>query len=179
MNSSGEDFDGSQDALDSDAHAHAAMDDNASIGTEDALAQQLALAQEKLAYLAAEFENYKRQTARRLDEERFRAQRRLLDELLPAFDNFALAQQYAGQAQDVNQIKTGFDFVAQQMASALQSAGLEAIEAKGQKFDPALHDAIEEIDAPDVQSGTVVEQTKRGYRFGGQVLRHSVVKVAK
>lgn len=179
MNSSGEDFDLSQDALDSDAHAHAAMDDNAATEAEDQNAVLLAQTQEKLAYLAAEFENYKRQTARRLDEERFRAQRRLLDELLPAFDNFALAQQYAGQAQDVNQIKTGFDFVAQQMATALQSVGLEPIEAKGQMFDPNLHDAIEEIDAPGVQSGTVVEQSKQGYRFGGQVLRHSMVKVAK
>jgi molecular chaperone GrpE len=168
-----------QESLDSDAEVHAAMDDNASIESEDQSAEQLAQAQQQLAYLAAEFENYKRQTSRRLDEERFRAQRRLLEELLPAFDNFALAQQYAGQAQDVNQIKTGFDFVAQQMASALQSAGLEPIEAKGEMFDPNLHDAIEEVDAPGAPSGTVVEQTKRGYRFGGQVLRHSVVKVAK
>ena len=179
MNQSVEDRNLYQEILDSDAQSHGAVDQNSLIEGTDEGAQQLAEAQSALAYLAAEFENYKRQTTRRIDEERFRAQRRLLDDLLPALDNFSLAQQYAGQAQDVSTIKIGLDFVAQQMETALQNAGLEPIEAKGQPFDPTLHEAIEEIDAPGVQSGTVVEEAKRGYRFGGQILRTSVVKVAK
>ena len=181
MNQSVEDRNLYQESLDSEAQVGAAMRDNAHVeeAGEDETAQQLAQTQERLAYLAAEFENYKRQTSRRLEEERLRAQRRLLEDLLPAIDNFALAQQYANQAQDVQAIKTGFDYVAQQMQSALQNAGLEPIEAQGQPFDPNLHDAIEEVGAPGVPSGTVVEQTRRGYRFSGQVLRHSTVKVAK
>jgi len=178
MNHSIEDHD-TPESLGSDIHSNGAMDDNASIDAGASQGGELALAQERLAYLAAEFENYKRQTARRIEEERFRAQRRLLEDLLPAIDNFGLARQYAAKATDVNQIKTGFDYVAQQMESALQNAGLEPIEAKGEMFDPTLHEAIEEVDAPGVPSGVVVEQTKRGFRFHGQMLRHSVVKVAK
>jgi len=170
---------GAPESHDFDAHTHGAMDDNASIDTGDTHAEELALAHDKLNYLAAEFENYKRQTNRRIEEERFRAQRRLLEDLLPAIDNFGLARQYAGQASDVNQIKTGFDFVAQQMETALTSAGLEPIEAKGKMFDPTLHEAIEEVEFPGVPSGTVVEEAKRGFRFNGQMLRHSVVKVAR
>lgn len=179
MNQSVEDRNLYQESLDSDAQAHGAVAENSSLQADDETAQQLADAHSQLAYMAAEFENYKRQTSRRIEEERFRAQRRLLDDLLPALDNFSLAQQYAGQAQDVSTIKIGLDFVAQQMEAALQSAGLEPIEAKGQPFDPTLHEAIEEVDAPGVASGTVVEEAKRGYRFGGNILRTSVVKVAK
>ena len=179
MNQSVEDRNLYQESLDSDAQAHGAVAENSSLEAGDETAQQLADAHSQLAYMAAEFENYKRQTNRRIEEERFRAQRRLLDDLLPALDNFSLAQRYAGQAQDVNTIKIGLDFVAQQMETALNNAGLEPIEAIGQPFDPTLHEAIEEVDAPGAPSGTVVEEAKRGYRFGGHILRTSVVKVAK
>jgi len=147
-------------------------------GPEDETAQKLAETESKLAYLNADFENYKRQTFRRLDDERLRAQRSILNDLLPALDNFSLAQRYADRANDVASLKIGLDFVAQQMESALQSAGLEPIAATGQTFDPTLHEALEEVES-DLPSGTVVEETTRGYRFGGTVLRPAQVKVAK
>ena len=166
--------------LDTDATSQAGVGDN--IGYDeigDEAAQRLAEAESKLAYLAAEFENYKRQTDRRIEEARQRAKRSLLNDLLPALDNFALAQKYADKATDVNSLKIGLDFVAQQMESALQSAGVEAIPAKGLPFDPTLHDAIEEVADTDATSGTIVEEATRGYKLDGQVLRTSVVKVAK
>lgn len=145
--------------------------------TED-LAQQLADSQEKLAYLAAELENYKRQTARRLDEERDRTARRTFEQLLPALDTFGMAMQYADKAKDVAALKMGLDFVAQQMATALEGAGIEAIPAVGETFDPKLHEAIEEIES-NLESGKVAEESKRGYLYKGNVLRPAIVKVAK
>ena len=179
MNQSVEDRNLYQESLDAEAQAHGAVAENSSLDANYELAQQLADTQSQLSYMAAEFENYKRQSHRRIEEERARAQRRLLEELLPALDNFALAQQYAGNAQDVNAIKIGLDFVAQQMETALTSAGLETIPTKGQQFDPTLHEALEEVDGRGVPSGTIVEETKRGFRFGGAVLRPATVKVAR
>ena len=162
--------------LSPEAQVHAGIDGN---GADlDPSAQQLADAQEKLAYLAAELENYKRQTARRLDEERARTSRRVFDQILPALDNFGLAMKYADQAQDINQLKTGLDFVAQQMQSALEGAGLEAIPAAGLPFDPQKHEAIEEVES-DQPSGTVTEELQRGYLYQGEVLRPARVKVAR
>lgn len=167
-----------EQATELDGENEATVEATVEAAETDSAAQKLAEAEEKLAYLAAEFENYKRQTTRRIEEERRRAATRVFNDLLPALDNFALARQYADSAQDVQSLKTGLDFVAQQMESALQSAGLEPIPAVGQPFDPAAHDAIEEIESSQ-PSGQVVEETKRGYRFGGQVLRPAQVKVAK
>ncbi len=168
-----------QDALDADAHAHGAVPDNAAPDMDDEGANELAQAHSQMAYLAAEFENYKRQTSRRIEEATSRAKRGVLEDILPALDNFLLAQKYAGSAQSAEQIKTGLDYVAQQMETALEQAGLEPIRAQGAAFDPALHEAIEEVSVPGATPGTVVEETRRGFRFGGQVLRTSVVKVAK
>ena len=166
--------------LASEAQVHAGSAGETSVPdaqTED-LAQQLADSQEKLAYLAAELENYKRQTARRLSEESDRTARRTFENLLPALDTFGMAMQYADKATNVADLKTGLDFVAQQMATALEGAGIEAIPAVGAAFDPKLHEAIEEIDS-DLASGVVAEEAKRGYTYKGNVLRPAIVKVAK
>jgi molecular chaperone GrpE len=145
----------------------------------DETAQQLAQTQEQLAYLTAEFENYKRQTSRRLDEERTRAKRRVLEEIFPAIDNFNLALQHAGTVQDVASLKVGLDFIGQQLETALKSVGLEPIETAGQTFDPTKHDALEEVEVEGATPGTIVQETQRGYTLDGQILRPSRVKVAK
>ncbi len=145
--------------------------------TED-LAQQLADSQEKLAYLAAELENYKRQSLRRMDEERDRTARRTFEQLLPALDTFDMAMQYADKAKTVDELKTGLNFVAQQMATALGNAKIEVISAVGETFDPQKHEAIEEIES-DLESGIVAQEAQRGYLYKGAVLRPARVKVAK
>ena len=134
---SSEDHNLTQDALDADAHAHGSVGDNATPDVDDETANQLAEAHSQMAYLAAEFENYKRQTNRRLEEATTRAKRGVLEDILPALDNFLLAQKYAGSAQSAEQVKTGLDYVAQQMETALEQAGLEPIRAQGAMFDPA------------------------------------------
>ena len=164
--------------LASEAQAHAGSGGETAAPGADETAQKLAQTQEQLAYLAAELENYKRQSLRRLDEERERAAHRVINQMLPALDNFGLALKYAEQAKDVAQLKTGLDFVAQQMQTALEGAGLEAIPAVGHSFDPQKHEAIEEVES-DQPSGTVVEELQRGYLYKGEILRPARVKVAR
>jgi molecular chaperone GrpE len=142
-------------------------------------AHKLAQSQEALAYLAAEFENYKRQTTRRIDEERARAKRRVLETIFPAIDNFNLAIKHAGSAKDVASFQMGLEYIGQQLETALAEVGLSPIESVGQTFDPAKHDALEEIESEGQTAGTILEETQRGYTLDGQVLRPSRVKVAK
>ncbi len=145
----------------------------------DDLATKLAQSQEALAYLAAEFENYKRQTTRRIDEERARAKRRVLETIFPALDNFNLALRHAGSAKDVASFQSGLQYIGQQLETALAEVGVAPIESVGQKFDPMRHDALEEVEVEGKTPGTVVEETQRGYTIDGAVLRPSRVKVAK
>lgn len=132
----------------------------------------------QLLHLAADFENYKRQTVRREQEVRERAVRGLLEELFPVLDNFERAVLAAEKTNDVQSLKIGVEYILQQFQEALKNNGAEPIEALGKPFDPALHDAVEESESEE-KPGTVIEDQLRGYLFNGQVLRPSRVRVAK
>ena len=134
--------------------------------------------QAQLLQMAADFENFKRAASRREAEARERAARRVIEDLLPVFDNFDRAIQAAGSARDVETMRVGLEFIGQQMQSTLGEIGVQPIEAKGQPFDPTLHDAIEEIPGTGAQPGTVIEESSRGYTLNGNVLRAARVKVA-
>lgn len=145
--------------------------DAASDAPEDVKAQ--------LLHLAADFENYKRASLRREEEIRERATRRVLEELLPVLDNFERAVAAAETTTDVKSLKIGIEYILQQFREALRSHGAEPIEAAGKPFDPAHHDAIEEVESKDAAPGTVVEDVQRGYLYKDKILRPSRVKVAK
>lgn len=139
---------------------------------------QLSDAKTQLLHLAADFENYKRASLRREEEVRERATRRVLEDLLPVLDNFERAVSAAKTTTDVSSLKTGVEYILQQFQEAIKNNGVELIEAIGKPFDPAKHDAIEEIES-DAKPGTVVEDVQCGYSYKGKVIRPSRVKVAK
>lgn len=134
---------------------------------------------DRLLRLAADFENYKRQAARRESESKERAVKNVLSDLLPVLDNFERAVHASSSSQDVQNLKMGVEFILQQLHEVLRSHGVEAIEAAGQKFDPQFHEAQEEVSSEEHESGTILDETQRGYRYKDQVLRPTIVKVAK
>ncbi|MEO6906737.1 MAG: nucleotide exchange factor GrpE [Abditibacteriaceae bacterium] len=133
---------------------------------------------DKLLRLAADFENYKRQALRRESESKERAAKIILTDLLPVLDNFERAVHASSSSQDVQNLRIGVEFILQQLHEVLRSHGVEPIEATGQKFDPQLHEAQEEVLSEEHESGTVLDETQRGYRYKGQVLRPTMVKVS-
>jgi len=133
---------------------------------------------EKLAYLAAEFENYKRQAARRESEVREQSVKGVVLDLLPVLDNFERAVAAAKNARDVESLRVGVEYILQQFRDALRNHDVEPITAQGQIFDPIQHDALEEVQGSEHPEGTVIEETQSGYSYKGRVLRPSRVKVA-
>ena len=134
--------------------------------------------QAQLMQMAADFENFKRAASRRETEARDRATRRVIEDLLPVFDNFDRAIQASGSARDVETMRVGLEFIGQQMQATLAEIGIQAIDSKGQMFDPAQHDAIEEVPGSGQPAGTVLEELARGYVLNGTVIRAARVKVA-
>ena len=145
---------------------------------EEAPEEKAERLQAQVLQMAADFENFKRTAARRETEARERAERRVIEDLLPVFDNFDRAIQASGSARDVETMRVGLEFIGQQMQSTLSEIGIQAIESKGQIFDPAQHDAIEEVADSGQPAGTVLEELSRGYVLSGTVLRAARVKVA-
>jgi molecular chaperone GrpE len=145
---------------------------------DDPLAAAEAKAQEHLndlKRLAAEFENYKKRTAREQAALSARATERLVKELLPIVDDLERALEAAEQHEEAK-LEEGVRLVHRQLASALEREGLAEIETDG-KFDPHVHEAL--LAQPsDADEGAVIEVLQKGYRLGDRVVRPARVVIA-
>ncbi|MGH1489043.1 MAG: nucleotide exchange factor GrpE [Acidimicrobiales bacterium] len=117
--------------------------------------------------LQAEFENYKKQVAKREIEARERANDSLVGELLPVLDAFDGA--VANGAEDVAPMRTSF-------LDAMAKQGLERIDPADAPFDPTLHEAVMHEDASDTDGPVVAEVMRAGYVWKGRVLRPAMVR---
>jgi molecular chaperone GrpE len=126
----------------------------------------------------ADFENYKKRAAREKDEAIKYANTSLLGKLLPILDNFELGLSAARGEGEKSPIFSGMSMILKQLNDFLSENGVQAIEAEGQKFDPNLHEAIAREPNDKVPEGTVLRQTRRGYRLKDRLLRPSSVVVS-
>jgi molecular chaperone GrpE len=126
----------------------------------------------------ADFENYKKRYAREKEEAIKYANSSLLERLVTIVDNFELGLSAArGEGED-SPIYSGMRLVLKQLNDFLAENGLQPIDAVSQKFDPNLHEAIAHEPSEEFPEGTVIRQTRRGYKFKGRLLRPSSVVVS-
>jgi molecular chaperone GrpE len=126
----------------------------------------------------ADFENYKKRCAREKEEAIKYANRSLLERLVAIVDNFELGLGAAREKSDASPVYSGLSLVLKQLMDFLADNGLQPIEAVGQKFDPNLHEAIAHEPSTDAPEGSVIRQTRRGYRFKDRLLRPAAVVVS-
>jgi molecular chaperone GrpE len=125
----------------------------------------------------ADFENFRKRTARDAGEAERRGKASLARELLPSIDNLERALAVADEGSEVAR---GVELVHGELRETLARAGVESYDPTGERFDPALHEAISTRPAADGDdSGVVVETLERGYRLDGQVLRPARVVVSE
>src|SRR5438876_8318166 len=125
----------------------------------------------------ADFENYKKRAAREKEDAVKYANSSLLQRLVSILDNFELGLAAAKTESEQSPIYSGMILVQKQLNDLLEENGLQTIEAEGKKFDPNLHEAIAH-EPSRFSEGTVVRQTRRGYRFKDRLLRPSSVVVS-
>lgn len=132
---------------------------------------------DRLARLQAEFENARKRTAREQQDFREYAVADAVKALLPSLDSFERALQTS--TADKSEFRSGVELIYKQLQDALQKLGLRAIPAKGEPFDPHLHEAIEMVETPDADDHQILEELQRGYKLKDRLLRPSMVKVAR
>ena len=126
----------------------------------------------------ADFENYKKRAAREKDEAIKYANSSLLERLVPILDNFELGLSAARGEGKASPIFSGMSMILKQLNDFLAENGVQPIEAEGKQFDPNLHEAIAREASAKVPEGTVLRQTRRGYRLKDRLLRPSSVVVS-
>jgi molecular chaperone GrpE len=143
-------------------------------------AREAAEAQDRYLRALADFDNFRRRTAREREDWRRQAQEELLREILPVLDNFdrALAAAPASPAEDAGSIRAGVELIHRDFLNALERLGVRPFSAVGEPFDPQRHEAVARVEQEDVADHTVVGETQRGYLFRDRVLRPARVVVA-
>ena len=132
--------------------------------------------QDKYIRLLADFENYKKRTAKEALASYGNGKVAVIEEILPVIDNFDRALIMVQD--DDSQFAQGIKMVAKQLYDALDKLGVKPIEAVGKQFDPNLHNAVMHIEDESFGENEVAEELLKGYILGDKVIRYSMVKVA-
>lgn len=156
--------------------------------TEEAGPDELEFLRDQLMRRTAEFQNYRRRTdqekAFMLEIGKAQVLQGMLEVLDDLERSLEATVQVAEQEGDVpgpayQSLREGLDLVYQKFLGQLERLGVERIEATGQPFDEAVHEAVMQQPAPDdTPAGTILQELQRGYRMGDRVLRHAKVIVA-
>ncbi len=141
--------------------------------------EELQILQDKYLRLAAEFENYKRLAQREQSESIRFGNESLLKNLLPIIDNLERAIQCAKDAGTGGPLLEGVELTHKQFLETVSKLGVRQICSKGNPFDPAVHQAVTQVESESEAPNTVVEEFQKGYFLHDRILRPAMVSVAK
>ena len=141
----------------------------------EGLAKALAAEQDKYLRLAAEYDNYRKRTAK--EKESIYADAKL-DTVKPFLDVADNLDRAVSQFEEGDPHRQGMELICKQFAAVLEKLGVTEIPSLGQTFDPEKHNAVMHIDDENFGENTVAEVFQKGYQLGDKVVRFAMVKVA-
>ena len=135
----------------------------------------------KAKYLRAlaDLENLRKRSLKDREDAINRTKAQMLGDLLPVLDAFELGMIEAEKTEESESLFAGFSMAVKQMESILQEYGLSKIDPTGNKFDPALHDAMGYENNDELEEGTVIRSIRKGYMIKDTLLRPASVMVAR
>lgn len=160
---------------DSDDEADAATEYNDAASEYAAMEDALAEANDKYVRLFAEYDNYRKRTAKEKAETYQNATAKCIEELLPVVDSFERSLE--AECGDEN-FKNGMQMIFNQLKAFLDKMNVTAIDALGAEFDPNFHNAIQQLDGTDYASNHVCQVFQKGYMIGDKLVRPAMVAVA-
>lgn len=145
---------------------------------EDVLKAELAAANDRTLRLMAEFDNFRRRSAKEQLELIETANGKLLEKLSEVQDNFERAFAAENKAKDLEAFEKGMQMIYNQFAKVLTDAGLEQIDPTGKEFDPNLHEALMQQPSETIPEGHVVTVFQKGYKLKNKILKTAKVIVS-
>jgi molecular chaperone GrpE len=133
---------------------------------------------DKLQRIAAEFDNYKKRSAKEKETVYIDAACDIVKAFLPVLDNVERALKAIPDDESTKSIRDGVEMILKQFKETFKNIGVEEITAVGQTFDPMLHNAVMHVEDDSYGHNTVVEEFQKGYMYKEKVIRYSMVKVA-
>jgi len=133
----------------------------------------------KLQRVSADYANFQKRVPKQIADTICYEREKIIKTLLPVLDNFEHTLQNAHSAENVDVLIKGVQIIYDQMLDILKSHGVEQIKALGEKFEPALHQAIMQQAKPEQEENIVLEEFQKGYKLNGRVIRPTKVIVNK
>lgn len=142
---------------------------------EDKLKAELAESKDKYLRLMAEYDNFRKRSAKERLELSASVKGDTVADILPVIDNFerALNTETEDEA-----YKAGIEMIFKQFTDALTKLGIEAIDPVGETFDPNIANAVNQIEDPELGDNVVAQVFQKGYRIGDRIIRYAMVVVA-
>lgn len=131
---------------------------------------------DRLQRTMAEFDNFRKRTAKEKASMYSDGVRDAIEKLLPVIDNFERAMEAAPDQQ--GSFYTGVEMIYRQLTAALDEIGVEVLPGAGEAFDLNIHHAVAHVDDPAYGENIVIEELQKGYKYKDRVIRHVMVKVA-
>jgi len=146
----------------------------------EAAAQEAKDNHDRLLRVSADFENYKKRSAREMEGLRKFANESLIKEMLPVVDNLERAIDSSNNNGGTkNSIVEGVDMTLMEILKILEKFGVKPIESLGETFDPGFHEAVMQQESEDHAENTVLQEFQKGYMINDRLLRPAMVVVSK
>ena len=159
-----------------DASGESTEEETSSGKEENAELVQL---KDKYLRTLAEYENFRKRSEKEKAQMFELGAKSIIEQLLPVVDNFERALEHISEEEKENSFAKGVEGIYKQIQKMFSDCDIQAIEAVGQKFNPALHNAVMTEEEGDAEEDTVTADLQKGYTYRGNVVRHSMVKVKK
>ena len=159
-----------------DASGESTEEETSSGKEENAELVQL---KDKYLHTLAEYENFRKRSEKEKAQMFELGAKSIIEQLLPVVDNFERALEHISEEEKENSFVKGVEGIYKQIQKMFSDCDIQAIEAVGQKFNPALHNAVMTEEEGDAEEDTVTADLQKGYTYRGNVVRHSMVKVKK
>jgi molecular chaperone GrpE len=134
---------------------------------------------DQLLRTAADFDNYRKRTRKEIEEARARGREDAVKDVLPVFDNLERAVTAAASAQTIESVVEGVKMVLKLFEDTSERMGLTRVKCVGERFDPSVHEAIQQQETDDQPPGTILTEVVPGYMIGQRLLRAAMVVVAR
>lgn len=151
------------------------QDTQVSEETEE-LKKELSQANDKFLRLAAEYDNFRKRTAKEKEELNALCKGSVIKELLPVIDNLEIA--IANTADNLDDYKKGVEMIGKQFTETLAKLSVKSFGEKGDAFDPNLHDAVMHIEDESLGENVISQVFSKGYMLSDKVIRAAIVQVA-
>ena len=133
----------------------------------------------KLQRVSADYANFQKRVPKQIADTICYEKEKIIKSLLPALDNFEHTLQNAHSAEDAEVFIKGIQIIHDQMLDIFKSHGVEQIKSPGEKFNPAMHEAMMQKAEPEKEDNIILEEFQKGYTLNGRVIRPCKVIVNK